>query len=380
MSMTKEKKVTTSRQSNLELLRIIAMIMIIGHHYACHGGGYYYATQPLNVWISCFFMIGGKIGVNAFILITGYFMVQKKFDIHRLVKLELGVLFYSIVFFFVGVFVWREELFQTLNLLTSLFPSVTNLYSNYWFIPCYLGVILMAPFINKMISVISRRQCKTMIIVLLIFTVFFPGLLATEGWYDGNIPVFFIMYLIGAYVRTYNKELCKGKVLPTALLAIGSYLLLWVLTSNLKLSTASGLADLLWCDYGILTTVVAVFLFMTFKQMNIGSIRILNVISGATLGIYLIHDNNYVRNYIWEKVFLCPQQFASPTMWVHALKCIAIVFVVCTCIELVRSLIFKPLEYGLGKLPLRAKINDKFNGITDANEISKDAYAQAKSE
>lgn len=56
------------RQSNIELLRIIAMVMIVGHHFAVHGweGGFPYPSISVNrLWIQ-FIQMGGKIGVNVF--------------------------------------------------------------------------------------------------------------------------------------------------------------------------------------------------------------------------------------------------------------------------------------------------------------------------
>ena len=67
-----KNKLKINRQSNIELLRIIAMIFIIAHHFAVHGG-FNFSTDIITVnslWIQ-FIKIGGKIGVNIFVLISG---------------------------------------------------------------------------------------------------------------------------------------------------------------------------------------------------------------------------------------------------------------------------------------------------------------------
>ena len=64
------------RSSNIELLRIIAMIMIIAHHVSVHSG-FVYPGEIISfnrLWIQ-FIQLGGKIGVNIFVLISGYFLV-----------------------------------------------------------------------------------------------------------------------------------------------------------------------------------------------------------------------------------------------------------------------------------------------------------------
>lgn len=75
------------RQSNIELLRIAAMLMIVGHHMAVHGiyhvtagenayNVYSMGTQ-LNKAFTSLFAPGGEIGVAIFFMITGYFQIKK---------------------------------------------------------------------------------------------------------------------------------------------------------------------------------------------------------------------------------------------------------------------------------------------------------------
>ena len=72
-------QVKAKRQSNFELLRIISMILIIAHHYAIHGG-FELSKQAFSAQL--FFLqvlsYGGKLGVNLFVLISGYFLVTSR--------------------------------------------------------------------------------------------------------------------------------------------------------------------------------------------------------------------------------------------------------------------------------------------------------------
>ena len=77
------------RQSNFELLRIISIVIIIAHHIAFHGG-FEYPTEVVSInklWIQ-FLLLGGKIGVDLFILISGYFLISStKVKINRTLRL-----------------------------------------------------------------------------------------------------------------------------------------------------------------------------------------------------------------------------------------------------------------------------------------------------
>ena len=61
------------RQSNMELLRIIAMLFIVAHHYVWNGGGWKFSTGIVQME-SGFFVAGGSLGINLFMLISGYFL------------------------------------------------------------------------------------------------------------------------------------------------------------------------------------------------------------------------------------------------------------------------------------------------------------------
>ena len=92
------------RQSNFELLRIVAMVMIIFHHFAYHGGFVWdFSTITIeHLWYNLIIM-GGKIGVNIFVLISGYFLILNKDKIvnlfRKMLKLWGQIFFYSLLFF-----------------------------------------------------------------------------------------------------------------------------------------------------------------------------------------------------------------------------------------------------------------------------------------
>ncbi|WP_189244288.1 acyltransferase family protein [Streptococcus macedonicus] len=82
---------TRKRNSNIELLRIISMLLIVSHHFSVHGSfeSLDSITMFNKVWLQ-FIQLGGKIGVNIFVIISGYFLIQSSKN--KLSKvLKLGV-------------------------------------------------------------------------------------------------------------------------------------------------------------------------------------------------------------------------------------------------------------------------------------------------
>ena len=91
--------VAKQRDSNIELYRIIIMILIVAHHYVVNSGLFELMRQSPTSFKSLYlFLFGmwGKTGINCFVLITGYFMCQSRITLRKFTKLLFWVLFYNI--------------------------------------------------------------------------------------------------------------------------------------------------------------------------------------------------------------------------------------------------------------------------------------------
>lgn len=178
------------RQLNFELLRVLSILSIVVGHLGAIGPG---LTNPL-----CY--LGD---VNCFVLISGYFMIAGRFKAIRFIRLAFETIFYcfaiSLVFYLFDPSVGLS------GLLKSLMPFGPHAYS-YWFINKFLGLLLLQPFLSKLAYVMSRRQYKWLIVVLLLLNTEllqgFPfSCLFDNGW---SLPWFVTLFLIGGYVRLYN--------------------------------------------------------------------------------------------------------------------------------------------------------------------------------
>lgn len=93
------------RTSNFELLRIILMILIVAHHYIVNSGVIQVINESNSFEIKNIIALCcggyGKIAINIFVLITGYFMCKSKFKISKWLKLYLEILFYKLLFYFI---------------------------------------------------------------------------------------------------------------------------------------------------------------------------------------------------------------------------------------------------------------------------------------
>lgn len=103
MSLNKEFVITPKvRNSNLELYRILVMLLIVMHHYVVNSGLMALMEEdPLNPKSIFLYIVGmwGKTGINCFVLITGYFMCKSEITLRKFLKLLLEIEFYNIAIF-----------------------------------------------------------------------------------------------------------------------------------------------------------------------------------------------------------------------------------------------------------------------------------------
>lgn len=123
------------RDSNLELYRIIVMLLIVAHHYVVNSGLINVMEQePFTERSIFFYLFGawGKTGINCFLLITGYFMCQSKITWHKFLKLILEVEFYKITIYLTFV-LSSYETFSITSCIKSIIPmlSLTDGFTNF---------------------------------------------------------------------------------------------------------------------------------------------------------------------------------------------------------------------------------------------------------
>ena len=189
---------TGTRQSNFELLRIIAMLMIVAHHYAAFG---FYAEELAfsrnKIFVDIFGM-AGHVGVDLFVLISAYFMATARFRLKKLLMLMGNVWFYSLgitaVFLLTGLAAPGREVLKQ-----AIFPLLT---SCYWFASYYVLLMLFSPFLNAMTARLDRRSHGALCLLCVALCMLLPEFLHLR-FADGLLPMFLTLYLCGAWCRFY---------------------------------------------------------------------------------------------------------------------------------------------------------------------------------
>ena len=193
------------RNSNLELFRIITMIIIVAHHYVVNSGlsGLVHEVGKIN-FNSIFLILfgwGGKTGINCFVLITGYFMCTSNITVKKYIKLIGERYFYCILLFLIFLLTGYAQ-FSVKDALKVVFPFFT-VQNN--FTGCFLLFYLFIPFLNKLIHALNEKEHLILVgICLFIYTVL-PTFAFAEVSFN-YVTWFIVLYFVASYFRMYEKN------------------------------------------------------------------------------------------------------------------------------------------------------------------------------
>lgn len=324
------------RNSNLELLRIISILLIILHHFGIHGN-YKNITSIPNKFFLDFAIIGGKIGVTIFILITGYYMIENKLNLKKIIKMILEVVFYTL-----GITIIFKLLGITQLTNKTIFVSLTPITHNiYWFVTTYIILYLLTPFINKLLKQLNKKEYQKFIILLIIIQSIIPMVFLIESPIS-DLGWFILIYSVAAYIKLYPNKYFENKCLNKKITII-MYLVLYGIMIvidylNLKYNICLEKIDAIYYTNmnSIFILLISTCLFLWFLKIEMKSSKIINIVAKSTLGVYIIHDNPFVRKFLWQVMFKYPNDIETWKLIIVAISSVFLVFVTCVIIDQIR--------------------------------------------
>ena len=342
----------TRRKANYELLRIVAMFMVIVLHYLNYAneilrpGTPFAGSRVLGTVLESFCICA----VNCYVLLSGYFLSRSGFRLRRIVVLVLEVMFYSLlipaVLIVCGVPLYGRSLW---DMFYYFLPISTN---HYWFATGYVLMCLFSPLLNAAADALTRRQLKFTILGLLTFFCFIksfcPIHLATD-YYGYDFGWFLCLYLIAAYIQRYDCPRFDSPRRAAAMYAGSSALIAVLLVAlyfmNSRTSALTYYASVPLHYNSLLCLVAALGLFLLFRYIHIpeGALAdIIRRIAPLTFGVYLIHNSIDIRDKWlgWAEVFAGPVPEGTLAMLAHLLACVLMVYAACLIADWIRSMFF----------------------------------------
>lgn len=292
------------RNSNIELLRRLCMLMVVILHFNNNGANNGIVNMPsvLTPSLQWGFLVQSLciVAVNCFVLISGYFGIKLKWR-------SVGRFYWQC--FIIGLasyvaYLWlTPDSFQWRLLLERLLAFTHN---GWWFVVTYLGLMLLSPLFNSAAEYLDRKQ---MLIALGGFAVVIGYL----GWYQQlealnsgcSLLNFAFLYLIGRYI---GKHISLDRLRRWRWLWLGGYLAACLsLYALIQLRYAYSLEMPYPFDYSHpLVITAAVMLLLFFLTWDFYSSTV-NLLASSVFSAYLLQESTYFGHqwlYPWmEQMF-----------------------------------------------------------------------------
>ena len=338
----KENK--TIRQSNFELLRIVCMLMLVAHHCCVHGG--ILQTDSSNKYFALIFLPVGKICFVAFLALSMWFLCEKQFKAERFIKTWLEVFFYSITFCILSfIFIPRSTISMIQGGVSALLPISGN---SHGFASTYLFFYLLLPFVKKSVDGLEQNALKFLILLLLYAQILEQIIMKFTGWMQPlfSLPTLFLFcYTLLLYLKRYPVRIIENKFF-TGMIVI----LVWafVYVTN-YMAFKNGNRYLIFLnsftvdESSLLYVIAGIALFFFFKEINIPQSELINKIATCTFGVLLIHDHQFFRYALWQKIVKTQEWYYSDKYILYFVFVTLCVFITCSVFDFLRQITIEKL-------------------------------------
>ena len=299
-SSTASAPARAPRSSNIELLRIVAMLFIMFLHLNRENAGLPSITiieeQPIYAVLWSWLRMINLTGVDVFILISGYFAIRPR--VNSVISLFFQGIFYSVGMYAFWVLTKQAD-FSLGELSMHLKPMKV-----YWFFGSYVWLVLLAPVLNRYVESATKREFGLFLVVYYFFAC------GMEWWMSASselqrgysVLAFIGLYLLARYVRLHGGRWCElaprydlliflGSTALSALLAL---VLFWGMGRPLVGDDA--LVDRLVSYTSPLCIVASLSLLLFFSKIKLGHIRWINWLAASSFSVYLLHEEYLTRN------------------------------------------------------------------------------------
>lgn len=335
--MVIEKTTKMTRDSNIELLRIVSMLMILTLHSRFE---YIQASYDgvINANHFCKFLFEALsiVGVNLFVLISGYFGIQIK--LKGIINLLWQIIYIAAICVIIRYSISQYQGIPFTFNLKWLFP-VTNIV---WFVPCYIMLMLFCPVLNAFIEKTSTRHLIIYTTALYIISFYWTNIWINKiGGFGGySWGWFIILYVTGGIIKRINEKHrlpLKRKSIFGYLTATGILVFIAFVQSIVPISRGR---DLMWdyCNPIIYFSSISLFIFF-ITPPNIGTSKVINWLAKSAFAVLLLHMSFFSEYHaICRTIY---EAFDGVACIMMTFIIICLVYLSITIIDQPRQLIYK---------------------------------------
>lgn len=291
------------RDSNMELLRIISMLLVLIVHANFRALPLPTVeeanTEVLSTLLRFFTESFSIICVNSFVILSGWYGIN--FKIKKISELLFQVLFFSLFSFSIYLFFVPSAKIGIKEVATLLMLNS----SDYWFVKSYVGLYILSPLLNSFVKSATQKQFKTFLISFYIFQLVYAWMSPNGAIYfaQGYSAFSFIgLYMLARYIRLYPVKIwILNKFFDLFIYAFFVIFTTFIVFLLRKYDFPGvGHFYLYTSPFVIIASIHFVLFFSKFSISN----KVINWFSASCFAVYLLHSNPLLASPCYDKVIL----------------------------------------------------------------------------
>lgn len=327
------------RNSSIELLRIIAMFMILMHHFIVHNGYdvLKLSLGPERIFFQLVMQGGGKVGVVIFFSISAWFFLDKeqtiKSNLKRVWIMERELLFWSLILVAFYLVFDRTDLGMKL-MVKSIAPLSMGLW---WYATAYAIFLALLPFLSRGLKALGREYHLALAATVLTIwglLSFIPG---AQSLSDNVFGFIYVFILISAY-KWYMKPFTTKQIWLLTGIGFGFFLLYTVASATLSLM-GHDMGIFITGSWKLPVVMVGFGMFLLFDRVTFHS-RAVNRIAQSAFSVYLITDYAASEKLLWVRLFNLQNLYQQPWAILLILGILLAIYAICTLLDFIRQALF----------------------------------------
>lgn len=329
------------RNLGIDLLRALAMFGIVSLHLLGQGGIVHnLPPSSPNYYIFWVIEILCMCSVNIFGIITGYMYIKKeKYNSKRIIDLLITVIIYCLIItiIFYAFNICNIRMYGITEFIKGVFPPFVQ---GYWYITCYTLLFFLIPFINKLLTNITKKEHMTIISILFIAFCIISTFITKDALriQYGYSPFWLMFcYIIGAYIKLYDIKKSKKYLIIANIIII----LITVLLGN-YIGVFKAISTKLMAYSSPLILLNSIYIFKFFDNLKISKFqKTIKYLSNTSFGVYILHGHILIYYHILQNIFPKYFDMTSLTFILYYIFILVAIYIVCSLIDYLKQKIFK---------------------------------------
>lgn len=261
----------------IDIIRILAFIFIVLLHTVNIQYG-------INIWILLYGVI--SIGINLFIMISGYLLLDKSEKMSVFFKKRIRGIFPLFIFFnIVYIFVNKVKIMPVLQGKEIVAP-------HFWYIYMILGLYFITPWLQKVLK-FAKKETFIILVLWFLCSILNPHLIKFDlpriPFSHFPITEFIGYYILGYYIKVDRNKIKKVPFSIIIIIYLIGFFISAISTKYVLLKTGNRISD--FFDKNSLGTFFMTVSFFTFfikldfKNRN----EAVKIVSNSTYFAFLVH-------------------------------------------------------------------------------------------